>query len=302
MGGGVIRGIYKEGKETRTVILLNSGARNIAIKALRFAMSNSIFLAFNGALVVVFASALYGIPVSFNVLLAAFLATFSVYCLNMVTDSKEDAINRSSGGSNRTLFFLVPSVASLIISLAIGLSIGVFALAILLAPLAIGFLYSVKLSKSIPRLKEVVGVKSLVVAFSWAITGTFLPMATGPVFTIKELMVFIYIFAQILVNTIVFDVLDTKGDAASGIVTVPVALGRRKTRTLLFSINALLGIWLIFCSINGFFVNYLPALAFGVFYESAIIWYFLKKDRPKIRAELSVDGEWLPLVIFMKLI
>ncbi len=158
-----------------------------------------------------------------------------------------------------------------------------------------------QLTKKLPRLKEVVGVKSIVVALSWAITGTFLPIATAPAVSIKEVLVFLYIFTQILVNTIVFDVLDMKGDSASGIITLPVALGKNKTKTLLLSINASLVGWVLYCLLNGVFLSYLPVLAFGVFYEYVIIWYFFNGRHQKIHAELTVDGEWLPLLFLMKL-
>ncbi len=97
-------------------------------------MSNSLFLALNGAVVVLFAGSLYGSTVSLKELLAAFLITFAVYGLNMVTDSKEDAINRTEGNFNRTRTFLFPAIAAMIVSLSIGVSIGVFAVAILATP------------------------------------------------------------------------------------------------------------------------------------------------------------------------
>ena len=270
-------------------------------KTLKFAMSNSLFLALNGAVVVVLAGCLYGTVISSNVLVAAFLATFSVYSLNMVTDKKEDEVNRADDSFDKTWCFLVPSIIAMIISLAVGVTLGFFALTILAVPIVIGFLYSVQITKKLPRLKEVVGVKSLVVALSWAITGTFLPLATQPVFSVKEALVFLYIFAQILVNTTIFDVLDMRGDNFAEIVTIPVALGKDKTRKLLLGINASLVGWLVYCFFTGIFSSYLPVLAFGVFYEFIIIWYFFGKYRRKLYAELSVDGEWLPMLFLMKL-
>jgi hypothetical protein len=48
---------------------------------------------------------------------------------------------------------------------------------LVITPLVIGVIYSVKLFPFLPRLKEVVGVKSISVAFSWALTGSLLPVA-----------------------------------------------------------------------------------------------------------------------------
>jgi 4-hydroxybenzoate polyprenyltransferase len=108
------------------------------------------------------------------------------------------------------------------------------------------------------------------------------------------------LFAQILVNTIIFDALDVKGDSISGIITVPAALGKKKTKKLLLIINGSLVIWLIYCLFIGVFANCVFSLAIGVLYECGIIYYFLGKDRRRLHAELFVDGEWLPIVVLMR--
>ncbi len=271
-------------------------------KVLKLAFSNSIYLALNGALVFVFASFLYEIQVSPILVLAAFFLTFSIYSLNMATDSKEDAINRLEAAPNKTLYYLVPSVTSLIVSIALGIAAGITALLILVAILMIGFTYSIKIAKSIPRLKEILGVKSVVVALSWGITGAFLPSAIQSIAFYKEVMLFIYIFIQILVNTIIFDTLDIQGDRKSGILTVPLALGQKKTKCLLLGFNGLLVVWFICCLFTAIFTEYLPTLGFGVIYESLLIWYFFKSTRPRLQAALMVDGEWVPLVFLLRLL
>jgi 4-hydroxybenzoate polyprenyltransferase len=160
----------------------------------------------------------------------------------------------------------------------------------------------VKIAKSIPRLKEIVGVKSLVVALSWGITGAFLPATANSIPLYKEALVFFYIFIQILVNTIIFDTLDVNGDRASGIKTVPLALGLKKTKTMLLAINASFVLWLGYCLLSGVFLHYLVTLAFGVVFETLLILYFFRSNRPRLHAELLVDGEWVYLVFLMRLL
>jgi 4-hydroxybenzoate polyprenyltransferase len=147
-----------------------------------------------------------------------------------------------------------------------------------------------------------VGVKSLSVAISWAITGAFLPVTLHPTSPSNEALVFSYIFAQMLVNTIIFDVLDMKGDFASGIKTLPVALGKTRTKKLLLAINGLLCVWVLYCLLNGVFVNYLPTLIFGVLYELGEILLFFGKRAKRIYAQLMVDGKWVPLLMLIKTI
>jgi len=271
-------------------------------RIVNFVFSNSVFLALNGALVFVFACFLYEVEISLPLLFAAFLITLSVYSLNMATDSKEDAINRHQNSPKKTKPYLILSLTSMITSILIGIQNGAYALLILISPLILGIIYSIKITKPIPRLKEVVGVKSLVVALSWGITAAFLPASTNTIPLYKELLVFFYVFTQILVNTIIFDSLDVTGDRVSGIKTIPVSLGLKKTKTLLFGINLSFVLWLSYCLLNGVFSHYLATLAFGVGYESFIIWYFFKSTRPRLHAELLVDGEWVYLMCLLPLL
>jgi len=271
-------------------------------KALKFFTSNSIFLALNGALVVVFADFLYGDQIPVELLIAAFLTTFSVYGVNKITDRREDEINRPESKSTGTMFYLAPSIAAMFASLAIGITVGVSAFLILAMPLIIGFAYNFRIIKSMPRLKEIVGVKSIVVALSWAITGTFLPITMQSTAITKIILVFIYIFTQIFVNTVIFDGLDMMGDLVAGVKTIPIAFGRKKTGKLLSIINGSLIIWIFYCLISGVFVNFIPAIAFGVIYGYVIIWRFFRENCQRLHAELMVDGEWLPMVCLIRVL
>ena len=89
-------------------------------KGLKFLISNSLFLALNGSMVVVFAYFLYGIEIAPILLLLAFLTTFSMYGLNKATDNAEDAINRPETVSRDKAHYLVPSIAAMLVSLALG--------------------------------------------------------------------------------------------------------------------------------------------------------------------------------------
>ena len=272
------------------------------LKLLKLLTSTSIFLALNSSLVVVFGDFLYGIQNNPEVLLAAFLAVFSVYNLNKATDKKEDSVNKPEIASRSAIYYVVPSVATMIFSLGIGASINLFAFFTIVTPIIIGFFYSVKLSKSLPRLKEIVGAKSVFVAFSWAMYGALLPLSLQQETFAKTVMVFIYIFIQLLVNTILFDFLDMRGDRASGVKTMPIVLGTKKTKMLLLTVNSVLGIWIAGCMFMGLFLEYLPALVFGLLYSYVIIFCFLGARLRRFYAEFMVDGEWIPIVAIMRII
>jgi 4-hydroxybenzoate polyprenyltransferase len=305
VGRGDISGIPKTGQEGR-VLEFNVQTRTIKLlaRALSFLLSNSVFLALNGALVVVFAGFLYdcSLLISFELFLAAFLVTFSVYCLNNATDTKEDAINRPDCGSKRSVYYVAASAVAMMVSIVIGLANGWLTLFVIILPLIIGFVYSVPVARSVPRLKEIVGVKSLVVAFSWAVTGALLPLTIQSIEWYKVALVFLYIFISIFVNTVIFDALDVRGDLVSGVKTIPIVLGAKGCRVLLLIVNSSLVVWLVYCFMNGLFGNLLFALTFGVGYEYFIIFHFLRAGVKRLHAELTVDGVWLPIVVLMKLI
>jgi 4-hydroxybenzoate polyprenyltransferase len=163
----------------------------------------------------------------------------------------------------------------------------------------IGVIYSVRISKSIPRLKEVVGVKSLVVAVSWALTGCLLPDSFSTVKLQVFVIVFVYIFIRVFVGATLFDVLDKKGDLASGVETIPIRLGRNKTKKLLILVNSLGMLLPIYCLATGLLLGFVPALLFGVLFGYLAIWYFFRNNCKRLTAGLMLDGEWFPIVIII---
>jgi 4-hydroxybenzoate polyprenyltransferase len=264
--------------------------------------STSVFLALNASIVAAFSSLLYGLEVELKILFIAFLATFSVYNMNRTTDRSEDSINRPKAASRNILFFMVPSMIASALCLLLSASVGAQAFTVIVASFTVSILYSYKLSPSIPRLKEILGLKSVLVAFSWGFTGALLPASGQAVDSSKIVLAFTYIFIQILVNTILCDVRDVDGDMASGVNTLPIALGLGATRKLLLTVNTLLFLWLLYCLTQGLFQRYVPALLFGVGYGYLLIWAFSKTGVNRLLVELAVDGEWIPLVALMRLI
>lgn len=49
------------------------------------------------------------------------------------------------------------------------------------------------------------------------------------------------------------------------------------------------------------FIAHLPALILAMLYGYVIIWYYTGKRGKRFSAELFVDGEWVPLVMPLKL-
>ncbi len=245
---------------------------------------------------------LYGTNVNITIIAASFLGVFCTYTLNKATDKREDRINKPDQSSRSATYYVAVSFFAMILSLILGALVSLFAFLILLTPILVGILYSVRISSRLPRLKEVVGAKSVLVAFSWSLYGAFLPLSLHGSDFPNIALVFTYIFLQVLINTILFDFFDVKGDIESGIRTLPTVFGTEKTKKLLFFVNTSIVIILTLCEIEGYFLQVLPALFFGVVYSYFIIWHFIREQVNRLSAELMIDGAWFPLVTFVKLL
>ncbi len=271
-------------------------------KALNFILSSSILLSLNGVMVVVFGSFLVGAPIVAPLLLAAFLVTFSVYGLNKFTDKAEDLINRPETIPKASNHYLVFSIVAMLCGFLIGLWEGMVPFLVLLTPIIIGVIYSVKISKSIPRLKEIVGVKSFVVALSWALTGSLLPEPFSTVSFQVIVIVFVYIFIRVFVGATLCDFLDTKGDLASGVKTIPIVLGKNRTKKLLIFLNSLGIVLPIYSLVTGTLFSFFPAMIFGVLFGYFAIWFFFRNKCKRFTAGIILDGEWIPIVIMICLL
>ncbi len=272
---------------------------SLLVRTLRFLTLNSIFLAIDGTLIVMVSYSLYGLAMDGRVLLAAFLTPFSVYNLNKVTDKNEDKINRPETALKPSMRYLCPSLIAMVLGFLVSLFVSISALLIALIPVVSGLLYSIKLFPSLPRLKEIVGVKSVLVASTWATFCSLLPLSTQQTNLLKIALVFGFIFMRVFAGTILFDVLDVKGDSALGIKTIPIKLNKNRTRTLLITVNSFCVLWLIYCTIEGLFLPYMPALVSGTILGYFAIWIFFNTSYQRLLKGLIVDGEWLPIIVLM---
>ncbi|MCE8427197.1 MAG: UbiA family prenyltransferase [Candidatus Methanoperedens sp.] len=264
-------------------------------------ISTSLFLATGGFFKVIFSGLLYNTFASYNAIIT-FLITFGVYGLNKLTDIKEDAINTPERANiigkiqSKFKFFVA---ISFILSLLLGFIENILTLPVLIFPLFLGTLYSVKLSNNLPRLKDITGVKNLTIALSWAVVTAFLPVIfISEKKIILILLIFWFFFLKSYINSILFDVRDIQGDIINKVRTVPVFLGITRTKNLLLALNSIYIPWLIFSYSQGFFRRYLFIFFFAIAYGYWYILYFCK-ERKKIgkSLDLLVDGEFIGIAI-----
>lgn len=277
---------------------------SIPNKVTSFLISTSLFLAINGSFKVFFSGLLFNIY-AFNMVIITFLTTFSTYGLNKLTDIKEDSINapeRAKAIKKIELIFKISVAVSFFLSLVLGYFESILTIPILLFPLLLGILYSVRLSRKIPRLKDITGVKNLTIALSWAVGSTFFPVVY---LTNKKIvliiLVFYFFFLKSYINSIIFDVRDIEGDRMSGVRTIPVSLGRKKTKLLLLILNSTLLLWLLI--FRDYFMKYFYVLFFSIAYGYWYIMYFCGAGaKPGKSRDLLVDGEFILIAILASLV
>jgi 4-hydroxybenzoate polyprenyltransferase len=266
------------------------------VRIIKSLTSTSTFIALNGMMVILFCFILYEVEINTLIFIISFLVTFSAYNLNKATDKVEDSFNRPESVERSGRLYIYSSIITMALGIAIAALISFFTLIIIIVSITASLAYSVKLGNSKIRLKSIVCVKSLVVAFSWAFTGALLPIKSIDFVGLEKIvLVFFYIFNIIFVNTILCDIIDMFGDIKSGLKTIPIAIGLKKTKILLIIINSLLVIWLLYCIIKGVFAKHMLALVFGVLYGFGNIWLFTVKINSNFLIDLLVDGEWIPL-------
>jgi uncharacterized repeat protein (TIGR02543 family) len=299
----------KEGKQRWFTELTITGHKIISKttfyfgKIMQIFTSNSLFLALNFVLVIYFSASLYEINVPIVILLLSALTTIAIYSLNKVTDKEEDKINKPNQNTKLQPYFIATAIICYLIVFIVGIIEGTRVFLVLLTPLIIGAIYSIKISKKLPRLKEILGVKNIAVAFSWAFTGAILPAIINTVATKEIILIFLYIFTQLFINTMLFDTLDMPGDKAANIKTMPLHLGEKKNMYFLIIINSLLLLWTGFCFISNTFTKYLHITTFGILYTYGTIWYFTKNKNKNKRllTEILVDGQWIPIITLILL-
>lgn len=270
-------------------------------KFFSFLTVSSLFIAMTGFSLPLVSFLLYGISVEFDLAFASFFITFAVYSINKLTDLKEDSINMLNRVEFTTknwhyiiLMVIISSFAALYISLLHSL----FAMFIIFFPFCVGFVYSIKIANF--RLKDIFCIKSISVALSWAVVGTFIPVIVHSSDFITISAIFYFSFVKFFIYTVLFDIRDIEADRLNNVITLPVFLGINKIKNLLLFLNSTFIIWLIFS--YTFFYRFLFILIFSIAYGYWQILHFTREGKKIGKSlDLLVEGEFIMIAIVASL-
>lgn len=206
-------------------------------------------------------------------LLVLFFSTLFLYTLNRLSDVKEDRINYPE----RVYYFkkfqnkILPiSLFFFLISLAIAFFNSMYSFLWLIFPFILVFAYSFF------RLKRFLFLKNLIVATGWSAIPFFISTYINLSLT-KIIICSIVIFISILVNTIIFDIKDTKGDKIHRIFTIPNTYGIKFTKYLCYALSfSLLVLISIFLYLKILSLNFIWLIFFPLY-----IFIYTYKVSPK---------------------
>lgn len=236
-------------------------------------------------------------------LVLPFLSIFLVYTFAKTVrfDPQADAVN-DPGRTQFLLRWRTPLITAAVVGWVVGLADsfrhGADVAALFAFPIGVAVLYDVKFLPSgwrYRRLKDITGVKSLVVAVTWAVTGVLLPgRLTGADFGPAVALLLAWNGLMFFINTVYFDLGDVKGDRLEGTVTLPIALGFARTRRLLGLVNGVCALLLAV----GAALGWLAPVAWFVNLLSLYNWFYLQAARDEdtdlgFLCDVVVDGLFL---------
>ena len=276
---------------SRRLIILNFLSRMFT-----FLSVSSLFIGGTGFFKTYIGFILLGEVPELIICFIVFLVSFSVYSLDKITDIDKDVINvpqRRSFIHGRRGLILSTSLAAYGLAIILTLLTTPKAVPIVMVPIIANAFYGMKLLPGVPRLKEITMMKNVVVALTWALITTMMPViATGHPAGFDVVIVGYFMFVKTFVDTILYDVRDVEGDRLNRIGTVPVILGLRKTRALLVAVNITL-----ICMLPFMYGDVITLVSILIVYGLAYTLYLMKKRDPLI-LDFLVEGEWMLATLF----
>lgn len=271
-------------------------------KTIEFVIHSSLFVGLVGMAMLFTSQSLLGLPTSLELLLIAFLISFSTYNINRKTDTKEDRISHPKRTEFLNIYYkyikIVASVAYIIV-LFIAFSNSLVVGLIVLLPLISVSLYSIPWIPTFTttRLKDIFVVKNATVAIVWAIGVTILPLAyfEKPL-TLTSMAVFFYIFLKVFGNTVTFDIRDVTGDTVHNIRTIPRKVGIANTKKILTLINLVSFCIIIVSVLYNLLMSAAYLISLVAIYTQIYI-YLISKTNIRFLTDVLADGEYMVMCL-----
>lgn len=255
--------------------------------------------------IVITAALILDIGITWDFMLITYSLIYIAYSYNRLIEFRSDYLTNPLRTQHleRSIRFL-PFVIILASSIVVFLTakFGNVRSIFLVVLLVIGsLLYSVCL-KGLTR--NIVGFKSFYVSFFWAFLIALLASYYYRPLSAAVLIIFLFVFLRLVVNTVFFDIKDIDSDGRRGLKTLPVYLGKTRVIALIHVLNLASFAPLLV----GVFFNVIPSVSMSLLLFIFYSYYYLdlvKNSNVNIQklSYLMVDGEyilWPVAVIILK--
>lgn len=223
------------------------------------------------------------------------LLVYAVYTFDRTSGGEEDTVNRQNLTTANKTIPIIAITLTLLIATAILIHNTIIPIGAII-PFAIGYLYTkgIPLGTRTITLKGGLGIKNIIVGLTWAAAAIAFLYPYTTLLTATTL--FTYFATKLGINTVIYDYRDITGDAKAGIHTLPVHLGKTRTRNTLHLLNIALHVTLGTTTLLGT-TNFpltilIPSGIIGTLY----IHTFSNETKTILR-DLIVDGEWILISI-----
>jgi (E)-4-hydroxy-3-methyl-but-2-enyl pyrophosphate reductase len=204
---------------------------------------SNIYLAVGAGGLTYAAAMLQGLSASMPAILTAVLYLLCMHTLNNLIDSTSDRYNDPDRGNfyhkNKKLLWTM-TVASGAGALWSAWGMGPLFALLLGCMTLMGIVYIISLVPRIadraipPKIREIPGSKTILVALAWGIVTAIVPAIEGfGSIRFETIPVFIWAVSLVFVRTAFFDILDMQGSRIAGKETIPILLGENRTMDLL---------------------------------------------------------------------
>lgn len=263
---------------------------------LLFFYYSPIFTAVVGVLSVYYSFLLFGAIVNWNLVLMTFFMVFAVYSTNNLIEKDDDKIDYpqkaifiKKNQKSISIAVIISYTAAIIIGALVNIIISLFLFSILL----IGLIYSIKIFHWFSRLKDIVGIKSLTVALTWATSLTFIPsLGLKNLSLITSISIFYFFFVKCFITTILADIRDIKGDKKNGIKTIPIVIGKTQIQILLTILTLTIIPLILILSNQGLSYPLSTTMTFTIINTILYIYYTHKNKINNHFIRIWVQGEW----------
>jgi len=199
-------------------------------------------------------------PLALPITLAA-CYLFAQHILNHFTD-REYSLYKESYKLDfleRNKWVLIPlAVLAAVAALALAAALGWVPLAIACFATLLGLTYNVPIFpfRRLRRIRDIPASKNLGMAGAWCVITAVLPlfMQPGPLTTTLLLgagIVFLFAFTMVFARSMILDMRDIQGDLMVGNETIPIIIGRRRTKVLLYVLLAVCAVALTVGALAG---------------------------------------------------